>query len=149
MVVGSCFNGCFFFLCFVGSTVGRNADAVVGRLSYLEGGLSRLRFGGEGLGYRRFLAANVCAAGWLPFTVGRWSVWFGDHSWIPYEPFGYITHHYGKGIFVCGFWDCVPSTHHGRVYKLSSLFLMHFLLFRTGGMVILNRLDWLGAVSSL
>ena len=33
--------------------------------------------------------------GWSPFTVGRWTDWYGDQTWIPAEPFGYVTHHYG------------------------------------------------------
>jgi hypothetical protein len=38
--------------------------------------------------------------GWSPFTVGRWTVWYGDHCWIPCEPFGYITHHYGNWVYL-------------------------------------------------
>ena len=38
--------------------------------------------------------------GWRPFTEGRWVVYYGDHCWIPYEPFGYVTHHYGSWIYV-------------------------------------------------
>ncbi len=38
--------------------------------------------------------------GWRPFTVGRWSVYYGDNCWIPNEPFGYVTHHYGSWVYV-------------------------------------------------
>jgi len=48
------------------------------------------------------------AIGWAPFTVGRWSVWYGENCWIPSEPFGYITHHYGNWVFVNGFWYWAP-----------------------------------------
>ena len=46
--------------------------------------------------------------GWAPFTVGRWTVWCGDHTWIPYEPFGYVTHHYGNWVFVRNCWYWAP-----------------------------------------
>ena len=47
---------------------------------------------------------------WRPFTVGRWSVYYGDNCWIPSEPFGYLTHHYGSWVFVESFrsWYWLP-----------------------------------------
>jgi hypothetical protein len=46
--------------------------------------------------------------GWAPFTVGRWTLWYGDHTWIPYEPFGYVTHHYGNWVLVRNCWYWAP-----------------------------------------
>jgi hypothetical protein len=46
--------------------------------------------------------------GWAPFTVGRWAVWYGDHVWIPGEPFGYVTHHYGNWVYVGRYWYWAP-----------------------------------------
>lgn len=46
--------------------------------------------------------------GWSPFAVGRWTVWYGDHVWMPGEPFGYVTHHYGSWVFVHGNWYWAP-----------------------------------------
>ena len=46
--------------------------------------------------------------GWAPFTVGRWAVWYGDHVWIPGEPFGYVTHHYGNWVYVGRHWYWAP-----------------------------------------
>lgn len=46
--------------------------------------------------------------GWAPFTVGRWTEWYGDQTWIPAEPFGYTTHHYGNWIFVRNHWYWAP-----------------------------------------
>ncbi|MCX8043600.1 MAG: FecR family protein [Desulfobacterota bacterium] len=47
-------------------------------------------------------------ADWAPFTAGRWMLWYGDHCWIPDEPFGYVTHHYGTWIYIdtyrCWYW---------------------------------------------
>lgn len=37
---------------------------------------------------------------WRPFTAGRWTLYYGDNCWIPDEPFGYITHHYGAWVFI-------------------------------------------------
>jgi hypothetical protein len=46
--------------------------------------------------------------GWSPFTVGGWSTYYGDQYWVPAEPFGYVTHHYGNWIFIdslrCWYW---------------------------------------------
>lgn len=46
--------------------------------------------------------------GWSPFTVGRWTVWYDDPCWIPAEPFGYVTHHYGNWFFIRGYWYWAP-----------------------------------------
>ncbi len=46
--------------------------------------------------------------GWSPFTVGRWTDWYGDQTWIPAEPFGYVTHHYGNWIYARNYWYWAP-----------------------------------------
>ena len=53
---------------------------------------------------------------WSPFTVGRWTSWYGDHCWIPYEPFGYVTHHYGNWVYIdsCNRWYWAPPDCHRR-----------------------------------
>ena len=48
------------------------------------------------------------SVGWAPFTVGRWALWYGDHVWIPGEPFGYVTHHYGNWVYVGPHWYWAP-----------------------------------------
>lgn len=58
--------------------------------------------------YRYFWRPTRVAAGWAPFTMGRWSMWYGDNCWIPAEPFGYLTHHYGSWVFVGGLWYWAP-----------------------------------------
>ena len=45
---------------------------------------------------RWFWRPVTVAVGWSPFTMGRWTDWYGDQIWIPAEPFGYVTHHYGN-----------------------------------------------------
>ena len=58
--------------------------------------------------YYNFWRPVYVSAGWAPFTAGRWTVWCGDNVWIPYEPFGYITHHYGNWIFTHDYWYWAP-----------------------------------------
>jgi hypothetical protein len=59
-------------------------------------------------GYRYFWRPTVVVSGWSPFTVGRWTTWYGEHVWVPYEPFGYVTHHYGSWVVVGGLWYWAP-----------------------------------------
>ena len=56
------------------------------------------------------------SVGWAPFTVGRWYRWCGDHVWLPHEPFGYLTHHYGNWIFTGGYWYWAPPVPRLRFY---------------------------------
>jgi hypothetical protein len=58
--------------------------------------------------YYRFWRPVHVGAGWTPFTAGSWTVRWGDHVWIPHEPFGYVTHHYGNWIFTGGYWYWAP-----------------------------------------
>ncbi|MCL2341242.1 MAG: hypothetical protein FWC49_06005, partial [Proteobacteria bacterium] len=50
--------------------------------------------------------------GWSPYTEGRWTVYYGDNCWIPSEPFGYVTHHYGSWVWVDSYkrWYWLPPT---------------------------------------
>jgi len=65
--------------------------------------------------YRYFWRPVHVGIGWAPFTVGRWRVWHRDHCWIPAEPFGYMTHHYGNWIPVNGIWYWAPPVARVRV----------------------------------
>jgi hypothetical protein len=53
--------------------------------------------------------------GWSPFTVGRWTDWYGDQTWIPAEPFGYVTHHYGNWVYIRNYWYWAPPVVSVRV----------------------------------
>ncbi|HEX2769036.1 MAG TPA: DUF6600 domain-containing protein [Geobacteraceae bacterium] len=57
---------------------------------------------------RRFWRPTTVAEGWSPFTMGRWTDWYGDQTWIPSEPFGYVTHHYGNWVYVGDYWYWAP-----------------------------------------
>jgi len=57
--------------------------------------------------------------GWRPFSAGRWTVYYGDNCWVPDEPFGYLTHHYGSWVFVDSFrsWYWLPPVRRAVVSK--------------------------------
>lgn len=60
--------------------------------------------------YRDMWRPTRITSGWQPFTVGRWVNYYGDNCWMPNEPFGYLTHHYGSWIYVDAFrsWYWLP-----------------------------------------
>jgi hypothetical protein len=64
---------------------------------------------------RWFWRPTTVAVGWSPFTAGRWTDWNGDQVWIPAEPFGYVTHHYGNWIYVRNSWYWAPPVVRVRV----------------------------------
>ncbi len=57
---------------------------------------------------RWFWRPTGVPSGWAPFTMGRWTEWYGDQTWIPAEPFGYVTHHYGNWVFARNAWYWAP-----------------------------------------
>lgn len=70
-----------------------------------NGRWERVYYDGE---YRMLWRPTAVAVGWAPFTVGRWTTWYDEQVWIPYEPFGYVTHHYGHWVIVGGVWYWMP-----------------------------------------
>ncbi len=60
--------------------------------------------------YRDMWRPTVVEPSWRPFTAGRWISYYGDNCWIPDEPFGYVTHHYGSWVYVDSFssWYWMP-----------------------------------------
>ncbi len=64
---------------------------------------------------RWFWRPTTVVRGWSPFTAGRWTDWNGDQVWIPAEPFGYVTHHYGNWIYTRNSWYWAPPVEHRRV----------------------------------
>jgi hypothetical protein len=64
---------------------------------------------------RWFWRPTTVAVGWSPFTMGRWTDWGGDQCWIPDEPFGYVTHHYGNWIYARSRWYWAPPVATVRV----------------------------------
>lgn len=70
-----------------------------------NGKWERVYYEGE---YRQFWRPTRVDASWQPFTVGRWTEWYGDQCWMPDEPFGYVTHHYGNWVTVNGGWFWAP-----------------------------------------
>ena len=66
-------------------------------------------------GAERWFWRPRVAVGWSPFTVGRWTDWYGDQTWIPAEPFGYVTHHYGNWVYARNYWYWAPPVVSVRV----------------------------------
>ncbi|MBP8646284.1 MAG: FecR domain-containing protein [Syntrophobacteraceae bacterium] len=58
--------------------------------------------------YHHFWRPTRVGAGWAPFTAGSWMYWHGDWCWVPAEPFGYVTHHYGNWVLVGASWYWAP-----------------------------------------
>ena len=71
-------------------------------------------------GTSRWFWRPAVVIGWSPFTVGRWTDWYGDQTWIPAEPFGYVTHHYGNWVYVRNYWYWAPPVVSVRVGVPSS-----------------------------
>lgn len=63
----------------------------------------------DGADYTMWRPTTV-APDWAPYTNGRWTDYYGDNCWVPDEPFGYVTHHYGNWVFVdsCNCWYWAP-----------------------------------------
>ncbi|MCD6352828.1 MAG: hypothetical protein J7M06_01280, partial [Proteobacteria bacterium] len=79
----------------------------------------------EGSNYYFWRPVHI-SVGWAPFTVGRWTVCYGDNTWISYEPFGYLTHHYGNWIFVNGYWYWAPPVSRRMIHTGLPLFDIGF-----------------------
>ena len=59
-------------------------------------------------GAERWFWRPRVTVGWSPYTVGRWTDWDEDQTWIPAEPFGYVTHHYGNWVYARNYWYWAP-----------------------------------------
>ncbi len=57
---------------------------------------------------RELWRPTAVQSNWQPFTVGRWTDYDQDQVWVPDEPFGYITHHYGNWLLVGDRWYWAP-----------------------------------------
>jgi hypothetical protein len=77
-------------------------------------------------GHYTFWRPMYVGPGWSPFTVGYWAPWRGEWTWIPCEPFGYVTHHYGNWIFTRGRWYWAPPVALLRAYLRPGLFYVPF-----------------------
>ncbi len=70
-----------------------------------SGSWERVEYQGES---REFWRPTAVDQSWAPFTVGRWTDYDGDQVWVPAEPFGYVTSHYGNWVLVDGRWFWAP-----------------------------------------
>jgi hypothetical protein len=62
-----------------------------------NGRWDRVQYQGE---YRNLWRPTRVGPEWRPYTYGRWTSYYGDQCWVPSEPFGYTTHHYGNWVFI-------------------------------------------------
>ncbi len=74
-----------------------------------NGRWERVYYEGE---HRNLWRPHNVGPDWTPYSVGRWFDYYGDQCWIPYEPFGYVTHHYGNWIYVGNYWYWAPPIVH-------------------------------------
>ncbi|MDR3569927.1 MAG: hypothetical protein P4L43_18045 [Syntrophobacteraceae bacterium] len=70
-----------------------------------SGRWERVLYQGE---YHKFWRPTGVSATWQPFTVGRWTDYYGDQVWVPEESFGYVTCHYGNWLHIDGGWYWAP-----------------------------------------
>lgn len=70
-----------------------------------NGRWERVYYEGE---YREAWHPTSVEESWAPFSVGHWTDWYGDYTWIPYESFGYVTHHYGYWFRASDCWYWAP-----------------------------------------
>ncbi|MDR3555345.1 MAG: FecR family protein [Syntrophobacteraceae bacterium] len=70
----------------------------------------------KGKPHKLWRPANV-QQDWAPFTQGAWMDYDGDNDWVPDEPFGYVTMHYGNWIWVDNGWFWAPP---GAIMGISS-----------------------------
>lgn len=59
-------------------------------------------------GYHRMWRPTRIPPDWAPYSVGRWVIYHGDPCWVPYEPFGYVTHHFGNWVYLERGWFWIP-----------------------------------------
>jgi len=88
--------------------------------------------------YRYFWRPSYVSVGWTPFSCGRWIVWHGEHTWVPYESFGYVTHHYGNWVYARSRWYWAPPVSRFRVRA-------HLPYFNIGVSWYPGRVAWLSA----
>lgn len=70
-----------------------------------NGRWERVQYEGE---YRNLWRPASVDPGWSPYSHGRWFDYYGDQCWVPYEPFGYMTHHYGNWVYASNYWYWAP-----------------------------------------
>ncbi len=70
-----------------------------------NGRWERVYYEGE---YREVWRPTYVDPGWEPYSVGRWVDYHDDYCWVPAEPFGYVTHHYGSWFWANNYWYWSP-----------------------------------------
>ena len=60
---------------------------------------------------------RLTVAGWRPYWRGHWGPYRGGMTWVSYDPFGYVTHHYGRwgwnGVYG---WYWIPGVYYSPAW---------------------------------
>ncbi|MCL1893846.1 MAG: FecR domain-containing protein [Holophagaceae bacterium] len=60
---------------------------------------------------------RVTVAGWRPYWRGHWGAYRGGMTWVSYDPFGYVTHHYGRWGWSSGYgWYWIPGVYYSPAW---------------------------------
>jgi len=59
----------------------------------------------------------VTIPGWRPYWRGYWGAYRGGMTWISYDPFGFVTHHYGRWGWTSGYgWYWIPGVYYSPAW---------------------------------
>jgi hypothetical protein len=65
---------------------------------------------------------HAITAGWRPYWRGHWGPYRGGMTWVSYDPFGYVTHHYGRwgwsGMYG---WYWIPGVYYSPAWVAWSI----------------------------
>ncbi len=54
---------------------------------------------------------TAIAAGWAPYSAGRWLWIHGNYVWVDYDRWGWVPCHYGRWVFISSYgWSWVPPS---------------------------------------
>jgi hypothetical protein len=60
---------------------------------------------------------RVAVAGWRPYWRGHWGAYRGGMTWVSYDPFGYLTHHYGRWGWSGAYgWYWIPGVYYSPAW---------------------------------
>ncbi len=60
---------------------------------------------------------RVTYADWRPYSRGRWGAYSGGLTWVSDEPWGYLTHHYGRWGWGASFgWYWIPGSYYSPAW---------------------------------
>ena len=65
----------------------------------------------------RCWSPRVANDDWRPYSYGRWGAYSGGLTWVSDEPWGYVTHHYGRWGWGASFgWYWIPGSYYSPAW---------------------------------